>query len=122
MYPTSGRACQFSSGLISEHADGHLSAFQCLVSAPTSDTIDVLRLHNEYPEISLNALWGKVWYEGCDEPIYSWQSSSADNDFEPKFSLTPLAFGTLKAAFYALLFAVLIAIMGAIYTAYFMAP
>jgi phosphate transport system permease protein len=34
----------------------------------------------------------------------------------------PLAFGTLKAAFYAMLFAVPLAIMGAIYTAYFMAP
>lgn len=34
----------------------------------------------------------------------------------------PLAFGTLKAAFYAMLFAVPLAIAGAIYTAYFMSP
>ena len=34
----------------------------------------------------------------------------------------PLAFGTLKAAFYAMLLAIPLAIMGAIYTAYFMAP
>jgi len=34
----------------------------------------------------------------------------------------PLAFGTLKAAMYAMLFAVPLAIMGAIYTAYFMSP
>ena len=33
-----------------------------------------------------------------------------------------LAFGTLKAAFYAMLFAMPLAIMGAIFTAYFMAP
>ena len=32
----------------------------------------------------------------------------------------PLAFGTIKAAFYAMLFAVPLAIGGAIYTAYFM--
>jgi phosphate transport system permease protein len=63
-----------------------------------------------------------VWYEGYEEPVYSWQSSSADNDFEPKFSLTPLLFGTLKGAFYAMVFAIPVAIMGAIYTAYFMAP
>jgi phosphate transport system permease protein len=63
-----------------------------------------------------------VWYEGYSEPIFSWQSSSADDDFEPKFSLTPLAFGTLKGAFYALLFALPMAVLGAIYTAYFMAP
>ena len=85
------------------------------------------RLHywevdNEHPEISWSALWGKVWYESYPEPEYVWQSSSASNDFEPKFSLTPLAFGTLKAAFFAMLFAVPLAIMGAIYTAYFMAP
>ncbi|MGD8812534.1 MAG: ABC transporter permease subunit, partial [Thioalkalispiraceae bacterium] len=53
---------------------------------------------------------------------YIWQSSSSSNDFEPKFSLMPLAFGTLKAAMYAMLFAVPLAIMGAIYTAYFMSP
>ena len=34
----------------------------------------------------------------------------------------PLAFGTLKAAFYAMLMATPLAICGAIYTAYFMAP
>jgi phosphate transport system permease protein len=67
-------------------------------------------------------LWGKVWYESYPKPDYVWQSSSASNDFEPKFSLTPLAFGTLKAAFYAMLIAVPLSIMGAIYAAYFMAP
>jgi phosphate transport system permease protein len=81
-----------------------------------------LRIHNEHPEISWSALWGKVWYESYQEPAYIWQSSAANNDFEPKFSLTPLVFGTLKAAFYAMLFAIPLAIMGAIYTAYFMAP
>ncbi|MDX1812472.1 MAG: ABC transporter permease subunit, partial [Gammaproteobacteria bacterium] len=79
-------------------------------------------VHNEHPEISWSSLWGKVWYESYDEPRYIWQSSSASNDFEPKLSLTPLVFGTFKGAFYALLFAIPLAIMGAIYTAYFMAP
>jgi phosphate transport system permease protein len=77
---------------------------------------------NEHPEISWSALWGKVWYESYDEPKYAWQSSSASNDFEPKLSLTPLVFGTIKAAFYAMLLAIPLAIFGAIYTAYFMAP
>ncbi|NOX10060.1 MAG: ABC transporter permease subunit [Gammaproteobacteria bacterium] len=77
---------------------------------------------NEHPEISWSGLWEKVWYESYTEPVYAWQSSSASNDFEPKLSLTPLVFGTLKAAFYAMLIAVPLAIMGAIYTAYFMAP
>lgn len=79
-------------------------------------------LHNEHPELSWAALWEKVWYESYPEPDYVWQSSSASNDFEPKYSFAPLAFGTLKAAFYAMLIAAPLAICGAIYTAYFMAP
>jgi phosphate transport system permease protein len=79
-------------------------------------------IHNEHPEVSWSSLWSKVWYESYSKPRYIWQSSSASNDFEPKFSLTPLVFGTLKAAFYAMLIAIPLAIMGAIYTAYFMAP
>lgn len=79
-------------------------------------------LVNEHPEVSWRSLWGKVWYEGRSAPQFIWQSSSASSDFEPKFSLTPLAFGTIKAAFYALFFAVPLAILGAIYTAYFMHP
>ncbi len=77
---------------------------------------------NKHPETSLKSLWGKVWYEGYEEPEYTWQSSSASTEFEPKFSLTPLAFGTLKAAFYAMLLSVPLAVCGAMYTAYFMAP
>lgn len=79
-------------------------------------------IDNPHPETSLKSLWGKVWYEGYNEPQYTWQSSSASNEFEPKFSLTPLAFGTLKAAFYAMLLSVPLAVCGAMYTAYFMAP
>jgi phosphate transport system permease protein len=79
-------------------------------------------LHNEHPEVSLRSLWQKVWYENYQKPAYIWQSSSASNDFEPKFSLTPLVFGTVKAAFYAMLVGMPLAIFGAIYTAYFMAP
>lgn len=86
----------------------------------SDDRLQLFQLDNPHPELSFSALWGEVWYEGYSEPIYSWQSSAADNDFEPKFSLVPLVFGTLKAAFYALLFALPLAIMGAIYTAYFM--
>lgn len=79
------------------------------------------RLDNPHPEISWSALWGKVWYESYAEPDYVWQSTSANSDFEPKLSLAPLAFGTLKAAFYAMLLAAPLAICAAIYTGYFMA-
>ncbi len=79
-------------------------------------------IENEHPEISWRSLWGKVWYESYNQPEYIWQSSSASDDFEPKFSLIPISFGTLKAAFYAMLLAIPLSLMGAIYTAHFMAP
>ncbi len=79
-------------------------------------------IDNEHPEVSMKALWGKVWYESYPKPDYIWQSSSASNDFEPKLSLIPISFGTVKAAFYAMLFAVPLAVMGAIFTAQFMSP
>lgn len=79
-------------------------------------------IDNPHPEISWSSLWGKVWYESYDEPRHVWQSTSANTDFEPKMSLAPLTFGTLKAAFYAMLLAAPLAICAAIYTAYFMAP
>ena len=77
---------------------------------------------NKHPEVSLQSIWQEVWYESYAKPDYIWQSSSANSDFEPKYSLTPLVFGTLKAAFYAMLVAMPLALMGAIYTAYFMTP
>ena len=84
--------------------------------------IRFFKIDNEHPEVSWGSLWAEIWYEGYQEPTYTWQSSAANNDFEPKYSLMPLAFGTLKAAFYAMVMAVPLAICGAIYTAYFMAP
>jgi phosphate transport system permease protein len=88
----------------------------------TNDTITHFKIDNEHPEISWASMWDEVWYEGYNDPNYTWQSSASTNDFEPKYSLVPLAFGTLKGAFYAMLLAAPLAIAGAIYTAYFMAP
>ncbi|MCE9685048.1 ABC transporter permease subunit [Shewanella sp. AS16] len=84
--------------------------------------LHLFKVANEHPEVSWSALWDKVWYEGYPEPEYVWQSTSGSDDFEAKLSLMPLAFGTMKAAFYAMLFAVPLALAGAIYTAYFMSP
>ena len=88
----------------------------------SGDQLQRFVIDNPHPEISWSALWGKVWYESYPEPDYVWQSTSATGDFEPKLSLSPLAFGTLKAAFYAMLLAAPLAICAALYTAYFMAP
>jgi phosphate transport system permease protein len=80
------------------------------------------RLHNPHPEINLRTLFGKVWYEGYAGPEYVWQSHGGTDDFEAKFSLTPLIFGTIKGTFYALLLAVPIALLAALYVSEFMHP
>lgn len=95
---------------------------RALVKMEGSDTLQVLAIANPHPQTSLSGLWGRVWYEGRDQPEFIWQSSSADDAFEAKFSIVPLTVGTLKAALFAMLLAMPLAIAGAIYTAYFMSP
>jgi phosphate transport system permease protein len=75
-----------------------------------------------HPEASARSLFLPVWYEGYGEPQFMWQSSSATDDFEPKFSLVPLIFGTLKATFYSMLFGAPLALLAAIYTSEFLNP
>lgn len=84
--------------------------------------LHTFNLENEHPEVSWSGIWQEVWYEGYPEPQYVWQSTSGSDDFEPKFSLVPISFGTIKAAAYAMLFAVPIGLAAAVYTAYFMSP
>jgi hypothetical protein len=51
-----------------------------------------------------------------------WQSSSASDDFEPKLSLIPLIFGSIKATLYSMIFGVPVALLAAIYTSEFLDP
>jgi phosphate transport system permease protein len=79
-------------------------------------------LNIPHPEINLEQVFGKVWYEGYTEPAHVWQSSSGTDDFEPKYGLIPLIFGTIKATIYSLLIGVPLAIMAALYTSEIMQP
>ncbi|TAL08863.1 MAG: ABC transporter permease subunit [Nitrospirae bacterium] len=79
-------------------------------------------IHNPHPEITFASLFQPVWYEGYEQPEHVWQSSGATDDFEAKFGLTPLLFGTIKGTLYAMLLAVPLAVLGAIYTSMFMHP
>jgi len=94
-------------GILGARDDGDLARYE--ISAP-------------HPEVSLRALFGKVWYEGYSQPEYVWQSTGGTDDFETKFSLVPLVFGTIKGTIYALLFAVPVAVLGALYTSQFVHP
>ena len=84
--------------------------------------VSLFELSNPHPEISLRSLFGKVWYEGYPEPAYVWQSTGGTDEFEPKLSVVPLIFGTVKGTVYALLFALPLAVLAAIYTAEFARP
>ncbi|HEU4365217.1 MAG TPA: ABC transporter permease subunit [Candidatus Krumholzibacteria bacterium] len=75
-----------------------------------------------HPEATLRAMFRPVWYEGYPGPAHVWQSSSGTDDFEPKFGLWPLVFGTLTATFYSMLFGVPLALLAAIYTSEFIPP
>jgi len=77
-------------------------------------------ISNPHPEITLKTLFGRVWYEGYENPEFVWQSTGGTDDFEPKLSLVPLIFGTVKGTIYAMLIAVPIGVFAALYTSQFL--
>ncbi len=88
---------------------------------------DERRLHffaldDPHPDSGWKALFGKIWYEGASEKKWEWQSTGGSDDFEPKYSLIPLIFGTMKGTLYAMIFAVPIALLAALYTSQFLDP
>ena len=93
-----------------------------LVGLDREGRLLVWQLDNPHPEISFKTLFGKVWYENYQQPEYVWQSSAGNDDFEPKLSIVPLLFGTIKGTFYAMLFAIPLAIFGAVYTSQLTSP
>lgn len=80
------------------------------------------KIINPHPEVSIKTLFGKVLYEGYKEPEFVWQSTGGDDSFESKFSLIPLLFGTTKGTLYAMIFAIPLALLGALYTSTFAHP
>ena len=101
--------------LITPRADG-------LLIKRADGSVERYSIQNPHPEFSWRAMLGKVWYEGYAQPEHVWQSTGGTDDFEPKLSLVPLIFGTIKATFYALLFAIPLAVMAALYTSQFVHP
>ncbi|MCF6154630.1 MAG: ABC transporter permease subunit [Candidatus Brocadia sp.] len=94
-----------ANGILAADANNHL--FQWIISNP-------------HPETTLKTLFGPVWYEGYEKPEFIWQSTGGTDDFEPKLSLVPLIFGTIKGTVYALIIAVPIGILAALYTSQFL--
>lgn len=79
-------------------------------------------LKDPHPISSWKTYFGKIKYEGQSEATWTWQSTGGRDDFERKLSMIPLIIGTLKGTFYALIFAVPIALLAALYTSQFLKP
>ncbi|MFH2122102.1 MAG: ABC transporter permease subunit [Pseudomonadota bacterium] len=90
-----------------------------LIGLDRSNNLTVWNIDNPHPEVNLKTLFGKVWYESYNQPEYVWQSSGGSDDFEPKLSIVPLLFGTIKGTLYAMIFAIPLSIFGAVYTSQF---
>ena len=93
-----------------------------IMAVDREQAVSLWKLHNPHPEISWRVLFGRVWYENYNDPALVWQSSSANDDNEAKFSFVPLIFGSLKGTLYAMIFAVPLAFFGALYTSQFTTP
>ncbi|WP_088743609.1 ABC transporter permease subunit [Cobetia sp. QF-1] len=87
---------------------------------PTETTAQALVIDDPHPDVGLSTLLGKVWYEGRPAPEWIWQMG--DSSSEPRLSLVPIVWGTLKAALVGLLFAVPLGLGCAIHVSCFMAP
>ncbi|MBX3499815.1 MAG: ABC transporter permease subunit [Alphaproteobacteria bacterium] len=110
-------------------SDGQPLTIKAVAMAPRDDGVIALGDDGRYaswgvsvphPETTLGSIFGPVWYEGYGGRDLTWQSSSGTDSFEPKFSLVPLIFGTLKSTFYAMLFAIPVALAAAIFTSEFL--
>ncbi len=114
-YSTSGRRL-----MVDPWTDGPISN---LAIDPKSDgavavaghTVMRRAIDNPHPEISFRTLFLPVWYEGYAGKKWVWQSTGGSDAFEPKLSVWPLIFGTLKATLYAMLFSLPLALMAAVY-------
>jgi len=128
----SARLFHVTSGRLLAHLEppAGSGAARAVRIAPKDDALLVLgeagghlrSLAVPHPETSLAAIFRPVWYEGYAAPEHVWQSSSGTDDFEPKYGLFPLVFGTIKATLYSLLFGVPIALLAAVYTSEFLHP
>ena len=112
-FPGRGKPCTGLS--FSPKADG-------VVAVDSDMVLSNYYLDNPHPETNFRTLFGKIWYEGYDKPRYVWQSTGGTDEFEPKFSLTPLAYGTLKGAIYTMILSIPLAVLAAICVSQFLHP
>ncbi len=92
-----------------------------MLLAGTGSALTAWEFDPGYPEVSLQSLFGRVWYENYSDAVHAWETTGHES-FEAKFGLVPLIFGTIKATIYSMLFATPIALLAAIYSSQFLHP
>jgi phosphate transport system permease protein len=97
---------------------GYAPRGNAMIGLDNRNRLVVWKIDCPHPEISFGTLFGKIHYEGYAAPAYKWQTTGD----EPKFSLVPIIFGTLKATLYAMSFAVPLALFAAVYVSHFTTP
>ncbi|MFT7287997.1 MAG: ABC-type uncharacterized transport system permease subunit [Halieaceae bacterium] len=79
-------------------------------------------MSNPYPDTGWRSLWTAQRYGGYEDAAHVWQPDGAAISVLPKLGLTPLLYGTFKAALYGMLLAIPLALGAAVYTGYFLSP
>jgi ABC-type uncharacterized transport system permease subunit len=77
-------------------------------------------LRNAYPETGWRSLWLAQSYSAYDQPDHIWHPDGGSIGVLSKYGLTPLLYGTFKAALCGMLLAVPLALGAAVYTGYLM--
>ena len=98
-----------------------LNEKQGVLLAVSFDRVSLANVDIGFPQASYEGFVRPQWYEGMHQPAYVWQSTSSQSS-EPKLSLVPLFWGSLKAAFFALIFSLPLGLGAAIYTSEFASP
>ena len=107
-------------GAVSCSSPSRRAATGC--SCARGDSVEPMRFTIRIPRSAGRCSSARSGTRATSQPEYVWQSTGATDDFEAKFSLVPLIFGTIKGTFYALLFAIPLAVFGALYTSQFVHP
>jgi len=94
--------------------------FEKLFIEDSKGELRMFAIEDHHPEAGVGSFFAKLQYEGFAQPQWTWQSTSGNDDFEPKLSLVPLIWGSLKGTLYAMLIAVPLALCAAVYTSQFM--
>jgi len=118
-YGTTGRHLLHLEGPTPAKLLAYSSRANAVLALGEDQRLYLWQIQAAHAEVSWSALFGRLWYESHETPKFLWQSSGTE---EPKMSLVPLVFGTLKATLYAMLFALPLALGSAVYVSQFTKP